>query len=391
MEILKYIIIFMLFVIGLFSNLAYAHDYPIYPVKIDIKVESQKICACIRTNAVYWREKVLGGKCIQSSNWPEDVKQKAKNYLDYHFSVFLDNELLKGSLIDSRYIEAPFIGADKAELFFKIEYPVTAAGRNLTVSSKFFYEYHEHIESKHSHQGYKHGSVRKEFVTHLNISGKIRQKIIIPVCNPERSFSFKEVLITPEQRSIEFLGLGFSYIAKERFAIMIIILIFILHRLGRISVIQLPVLFSLLFAGLLFGMVYPLFFPYKLLLLGKLFVLLILSAMIYLQSADALKLPVLFLAMPVWGFTAAKETYYSDEAIGAFVSVNMVFFAGWIFTIMLLFFVVYILFNLDEKYIIWKSKSMADKLFKQHLQFAALLILITSAYFLFKIIKGGPV
>jgi len=386
---LRNIIVFGFFLAGFLSSLTQAHDYPIHPVKINMKVEPKIIHTAIKTNVVYWREKVLGSKCAQPGNWPEDIKQKAKDYIDYHFSIFLDDEILKGSLIDSRYVEAPFAGADNAELVFTIDYPITVAGRDLTIVSKFFNEYHSHIKSQHHDTGHKHRGKHKVFAANLNITGENKQKYVLTLENPGRTLSFENVLITPEQRSVEFLGLGFSYVTKEYFAVMIVVLVLILLCLGRIFVMQVSVLLYLLFAGFLFGLAFHSFQPGNVLLLWKLSGLIVLSGMIYFQSADALKLPVLFIAMPAWGFSAAREIRFSDAAAGAVASAGTAFFTGWIFAIALIFIAVYMLFAADKRYIVRKSKSMADKLFKQHLRFISLLVLMASIYFMLKIIRGG--
>jgi hypothetical protein len=382
MVVRKLILWFFLF--WVLPVLAVAHDYPIYPVKVTLKVETRRIRAEIKTNVVYLRERILGKSCSSPGNWPEDTVEKAKEYIDSCFQVFLDGQLLKGDMTDYRCIEMPLVGHKGSNLLFKMEYPLGSVGSTLTVRSGFFSEYYEHLGGGCSR--HKHG-VYQEFVTQVKISQKI---IILPIQDPEHSFRFQDVLVTAGQIKSESLGLGLSYLAEEFSLVLVLILAVILYYPrkyfpGRDAIIS----FLILTAAFLFGMYCPLLLSDRFLSMWRLIGLIILSAVVYFRLADIWWVSTLFICIPAWGITAAKKMHYFTLSPEYFPAANIFFFIGWILMIVISLFIVCVFLILDEKYVFHRSKSMAERLFRQHLRFAAVIVGIISCYLLFDIIKRG--
>lgn len=119
---MKLVALVLLFV-GLLPALIQAHDYPIYPVEVSIKTESKRIRAEIKTNVIYWKEGILGKACTMPRNWPENMVETAKNYVDSHFQLFLDGKLMNGNMSDYRYVEIPFAGENGSNLFLILVIP----------------------------------------------------------------------------------------------------------------------------------------------------------------------------------------------------------------------------------------------------------------------------
>lgn len=252
----------------------------------------------------------------------------------------------------------------------------------MTVRSAFFNEYCEHLNSGCRH--HENGVVR-EFMTNLRISGKDTQKIVLPIREPERTFSFPDILVTSGQIRTESLGLGLNYLSGELSLILLLILAEILYYpKNKIPKYEVIIFLLFLTAGFIFGIYYPQALPDKILLIWRFLGLAVLSTVLYLEISDVLFLSVLFASVPTWGIAAAKKMDYFTVSPEYFPVADIFFFIGWIITIAVAFSVIYVLLIADEKYVFYRSKSMAQRLLKQHLKFATVIIGIISCYFVFK-------
>jgi len=383
----------------IFPESILACDYPIYPVRADLKVnrDAGEIRVSLRSNVVYWREQVLGNACTRPGKWPEKVIDDARKYLGLCFGVSIDGKRLEGTLESYRYTEIPFAGYRGSNLHFVLTYPLPGAGRELEVYSRFFSEYHEHVESgtchKHDHS---QSPFHREFTTHLRVSGGRHGLIEIPLHDGEnggrRTFSLEELYVTSGEKSAEAFVRGLGYITVEpAFLILLLLAVFSFFTGGGVSRRELSAVSAAAAAALFAGFAAGIYIPGLLSAPGTVraagFAVL---AAVCAASYPGKKSTGLFfrvmalLSSAVFGAVSARyfrETGLPSERLNIH---GVIFAAGWLLSSAVSSAAIYAVLNADMKMMKKRSESMAGRIFGQHRHFAVAVAAIITVYLFFR-------
>src|SRR5471032_1059836 len=93
-------------VLLLLARPAAAHDYPIKPVSIALRVEPDRIAADIDSDSIFWIEEVSSS--VPPHDWPADALAKAEAYVNAHLRLKADGRPLAGRLIAASYVQRPW-------------------------------------------------------------------------------------------------------------------------------------------------------------------------------------------------------------------------------------------------------------------------------------------
>jgi hypothetical protein len=373
----------LLFLLFFFAVAAGAHDYAIYPVRVRLKVEPYRIRAEITTNAVYLRKEVLGEGCAKAGRWPEELVNRARGYVDAHFGVSLDGKALPGTLAKYRYYEIPFIGDRGSKLVFEMHYPVFSPGKDLGVNASFFSEYMKHIAAGCA---YHDDAECRDFSSYLTATGGAKGRMMLTALEPSRTLDFHGALMTPPQKMAEFSGLGLGYIFGEPSLLLVVFLASVFYFPKRyFPLAEAALFFAVLSAVFILERHLNLKIPAEMLSIWRFAGLSAASIIIYFRLKESWLLGAFFAAIPAWGAAAAGQlnSLFRPEAYPAYL--DAFFVIPWLLTAAAAIFAAYALLEADRKYLVYRSKSMAEKMLGQHLKFGVILAGMISMYYLLQV------
>jgi hypothetical protein len=145
---------------------AAAHEYPIAPVDVTIKVEPDRVAVDIESDSIYWIEEVVGLHPMPPRNWPADARAKTEKYVNEHLRLKADEATLKGTLVDAEYVQRPWEVYEQGKFRLRVSFPPVGKARELSGSAEFFEEYRqERLLNKEPMLS------NQTFLTHVSIPG----------------------------------------------------------------------------------------------------------------------------------------------------------------------------------------------------------------------------
>src|SRR5947209_1933341 len=88
-----------LLLLSLAAGRASAHDYPIRPVRVTLRVEPDRVAADIRSDSIYWIEEVTGLHPMPASDWPDEALAATERYVNEHLRLSSGGKRLTGRLV----------------------------------------------------------------------------------------------------------------------------------------------------------------------------------------------------------------------------------------------------------------------------------------------------
>jgi hypothetical protein len=122
---------------------AAAHDYPIKPVELVLRVEPDRVAVDLDGDSIYWIEEVVGLHPMPPRDWPADALAKTERYADEHLRLFAGGKPLPGKLVSAAYVQRPWEVNEQGRFRLRLAYPPVADGETLTGSADFFEEYRQ--------------------------------------------------------------------------------------------------------------------------------------------------------------------------------------------------------------------------------------------------------
>src|SRR6266478_2885888 len=107
---------------------ARAHDYPIKPVRVVLRVEPGRVVADIDSDSIYWIEEVTGNESMPSTNWRAEDLERAQKYANEHLRLKSGGKPLIGRLGWAEYIQRPWQVNEQGRFRLRMVYPAVADG-----------------------------------------------------------------------------------------------------------------------------------------------------------------------------------------------------------------------------------------------------------------------
>lgn len=185
-----------------FSRLSQAHEPIIRPVLIELKADPSKIRISVKTHVGYWLDWVFEVNKIPARRWPDDLKKKARDYLNSHFFLFIDGKPLLPDWIDERYIENPWNAKSGGTIVYQGVCSLPSSSDTgpspvLSGRSIFFFESLE--EYRQDRTPKEVARKERDFRTELSIPGQVRRRFILTPESPAFQISLQDTLRTPRQ------------------------------------------------------------------------------------------------------------------------------------------------------------------------------------------------
>ena len=145
-----------------------AHDYPIKPVRVVLRVEPDRVAADLDGDSIYWIEEVVGLHPMPPRDWPADALAKAQAYVNEHLRLAADGRRLEGRLIDASYTQRPWEVNEEGRVHLRLAYPPVADGQTLSGEADFFEDYRrERLDGKLPF------TADMDFRTSLSVPGRV--------------------------------------------------------------------------------------------------------------------------------------------------------------------------------------------------------------------------
>lgn len=216
---------------------AFAHEYAIYPVLVDLKINQNRIEAKLESNAGYWYDEILHVPFktpLPGSDWPEEFEKRARDYVNKSFELKLGEKTLTASSFQCRYIQEPLQPAS-SKVIYEIIYPIETkdaelARQTLSGRSRFFSEYKAHRDKENVKS-----SQPEEYVTRLTVSAAKKIHIDVPFENPEFNLPLAGLVRTPFQQKVDGMkNAGIRLVNYPPFLIAVIVgIVFLIRRRKR--------------------------------------------------------------------------------------------------------------------------------------------------------------
>ena len=131
------------------SRPAAAHDYPIAPVNVILRVEPDRVVADVDSDSIYWIEEVAGLHPMPPKNWPADALASVEKYADEHLRLTADGRPLAGTLVFAEYVQRPWQVNEQGRFHLRLAYPSVAGAATLGGEADFFEDYRrERLDGK---------------------------------------------------------------------------------------------------------------------------------------------------------------------------------------------------------------------------------------------------
>ena len=122
---------------------AAAHDYPIKPVVVELRVEPDRVVADVDSDSIYWIEEVIGLSPMPPRNWPADARAKAEKYALEHLRLAADGKPLTGRLVEGSYVQRPWEVNEQGRIRLRLVFPPVAEAATLNGAMDFFEDYRQ--------------------------------------------------------------------------------------------------------------------------------------------------------------------------------------------------------------------------------------------------------
>jgi hypothetical protein len=178
-----------------------AHESPIHPVEVQLKVYPRGIHMTLDSNQCYWFAEVLKLDA-EPAMWMETFNGPVKKYVDEHFKLTLDGVPLESRMLGVHWAQNPWQNHQLGRLIFQFSYSLPPqGGRRLEGSATFFSE----LAAEDKDEVYE---------THLDVPGRKHTKLSLPLSAPHFELSLAEATRTPLRERLDlwwdqFINRGF--------------------------------------------------------------------------------------------------------------------------------------------------------------------------------------
>ena len=116
------------------------HIYPISPVRVGLRVETDRVVADIDAESTFWIEEVLELHPLPPSDWPAPVLRRAEEYANAHLRLGADGSRLTGRLTNASFVQRPWQVNERGRVLLRL-YPAVRIGAELSGESDFYEDY----------------------------------------------------------------------------------------------------------------------------------------------------------------------------------------------------------------------------------------------------------
>jgi hypothetical protein len=120
-----------------------AHDYPIKPVQVVLRVEPDRLVADVASDSIYWIEEVVGHERMAPRDWPAKDRENVERYVNEHLRLKADDKPLAGRLVWSAYIQRPWEVNEEGLFRLRLVYPSAADAAAVSGEADFFEDYRQ--------------------------------------------------------------------------------------------------------------------------------------------------------------------------------------------------------------------------------------------------------
>jgi hypothetical protein len=191
------------FLLLLAAGPAVAHDYPIKPVAVELRVEPDRVVADVDSDSIYWIEEVIGLHPMPPRDWPADARARAEKYADEHLRLTVDGKPLPGRLSEASYVQRPWEVNEEGRVRLRLVFPPVADGATLDGAMDFFEDYRqERLASKEAILPFM------DFRGRLSVPGRVPHRFELAPGSYAFSVSAADARRTPAARFVESLRVG---------------------------------------------------------------------------------------------------------------------------------------------------------------------------------------
>lgn len=182
-----------------------AHEYPIAPVRVVLKVEPGRVVADVAADSVYWLEEIVAPARLSGGPWPKEALEKSEAYVNRHLRLCADGTKLPGRLVSARYAQRPWQVNEEGLVRLRLVYPAADGAERLAGEADFFGEYlAERLENKEPILP------NQDFRTVLSIPGRVPAALTLRPDAKSFAAGLRQARRTRLQRLAESLSTGFS-------------------------------------------------------------------------------------------------------------------------------------------------------------------------------------
>ncbi len=177
-----------------------AHEIPIFPVDVEMKIESHEIHVTIESKAGIWLDEILSvpyTKPLPATHWDPVYEQKAREEVKKSLHIGMDGRELDFTKFECRFVQEP-LNEQSAKVVFDVHYPIVAVGKEIAGISQFFVPHW--IEQQKSKDPDRKADV---FETRLRVIGSKTLQLSLPINKPAFRFSTNGLLFTEQQKRFE--------------------------------------------------------------------------------------------------------------------------------------------------------------------------------------------
>ena len=193
------------------SPRASAHDYPIAPVEVVLRVEPDRLVADIDSDSIYWIEEVAEIHPMPPRDWPADALARVEKYAGERLRLNADGRPLAGKLISAEYVQRPWQVNEQGRFRLRLAYPSVADAATLSGEADFFEDYRqERLENKEPLIPGK-----MDFRTFLSVPGRVPRRFELKPGAYAFSVPVADARRSALARFFESLGGGAAAVAAE--------------------------------------------------------------------------------------------------------------------------------------------------------------------------------
>jgi len=184
----------------LLASAVAAREYIMYPVEVEIKVESNQVRVHVASRAGYWMDEIMHVPVtfsMPATHWPDQFESSSRTYLERCFQIEMDHRPLSIGSFKCRFVQEPFQPIF-SRVVFDLSYPIAAAGKRLSGKARFFPEVREEeLKEKDHPEG------QSEFRTRLKVVGPKEIALDLPFDKPDFDISLDGMIFTENQKRAE--------------------------------------------------------------------------------------------------------------------------------------------------------------------------------------------
>jgi len=163
-----------------------AHRVPIEPNTITLYADPGVLTLQFEAKAAWWIEDVFGGSTPPATDWPNDLKQKAKAYFDKHVVLVSEGRPLVAQWKSARYTQEVWSYAIGAALHIEMTYALPASAQTLSGTITLYKEDYPNPYMK--------------FFSTLHGRGARSLEQVVAMENPTFTLAIVDLTRTPLQR-----------------------------------------------------------------------------------------------------------------------------------------------------------------------------------------------